>query len=470
MHPVDRRTFARWSLLTAAAAPLRAKAFAWELSAVRLLVQPAEQIGRLPSRALGFSTEKNTLIGGSFYVPANTDFSAICRQLGPQVLRVGGTHVDHTGWAPSGAAQGQSVSKTDLDVFAAYVRSLGWKVIYGLNLATASAAEAADEGRYAAKVLGDALLALELGNEPDLYVAHGDRRAGYSYTDFLREWHQHAAALRAVVPVAPLCGPGAFHAWQQYALPFAKDEGRGIELLTQHYYRMSGKRPGASLESLLDGLPDLFAEVQALVAAAARSGIPGGFRMVEANTFVGGGLPGVSDRTVSALWAIELLLRGAQLGMAGANFQIGPAGHSNSSIAMGPGPHVSQIRPELYGLMLVAGIGAGKMLAIQGPPVKGLSAFCIDTADSRRHVVLNNLTNSAVTSVSVDFAHAANSATTLLLEGDALLSPRCTLDGATLDPGAPGQVATQQVRGSGGVFEVSLPAASALRLSIALSL
>lgn len=466
MQRTDRRTLLRAVGFTAIAALLTNEKLMADQPPVRLAVQPGVRMGRLQPNSLGFSTEKNTLANGSFYVSANRDFSEICKLLGPQVLRVGGTHVDHTAWAPSGAGAGQAaVSRADLDVFAGYIHSLGWKVIYGLNLATATAAEAADEGRYAAEVLGDALLAFELGNEPDLYVTHSDRPAGYGYADFLREWRQHAAALRAVVHHAPICGPGAFHAWQEYALPFAKDEGGEISLLTQHYYRMSGKRPGATLASLLDGMPALFEEIEALVAAAARSGVPGGFRLVEANTFVGGGLPGVSDRAVSALWAIELALRGAQVGMAGVNFQIGPAAHSNSPIAMGPGPHVSDLRPELYGMLLVAGIGEGRMLGVRGVPPAGLSTYAIETADGQRHVVLNNMTDTAASSVTVEFATGSSMATSLLLSGDALLSPRCTLGGISLGTEAGRTPLTTSIQGRAGVFEVNVPAASALHLS-----
>lgn len=466
MQRVGRRIFVGMSASAAAFALLGAGKLMAEQPPVRLVVRPGVRLGRLQANSLGFSTEKNTLVNGNFYVPANRDFTGICKLLGPQVLRVGGTHVDHTAWAPSGGAVGQAaVSRADLDIFAGYLRSLGWKVIYGLNLATATAAEAADEGRYAAEVLGDTLLAFELGNEPDLYVVHGDRPAGYGYTDFLREWRQHADALRDAVPHAPLCGPGAFHAWQEYALPFAMDEGRQISLLTQHYYRMSGKRPGATLDSLLDGMPALFHEIEALVAAAARSGVPGGFRLVEANTFVGGGLPGVSDRAVSALWAIELTLRGSQSGMAGVNFQIGPAAHSNSSVTIGPGPHISEIRPECYGMLLVAGLTAGQMLGVQGVLPSGLSAFAIDTADNQRHVVLNNMTNTPAPSVTVDFASGTARATSLLLESQSLLSSRCTLGGITLGIDGRGTPSTKQIQGRAGVFQVSVPAASALHLS-----
>ena len=50
-----------------------------------------------------------------------------------------------------------------------------------------------------------------------------------------------------------------------------------------HYYRMSDKKPGATLNTLLDGLPDLCQEMRALVQAAVMNKIPYGFRMIETN-------------------------------------------------------------------------------------------------------------------------------------------------------------------------------------------
>jgi hypothetical protein len=55
--------------------------------------------------------------------------------------------------------------------------------------------------------------------------------------------------------------------------------------------------------------------------AAQQSGTP--WRMCEANSFSGGGLPGVSDTLIGALWTLDFMLLLAQQGCAGVNIETG---------------------------------------------------------------------------------------------------------------------------------------------------
>jgi hypothetical protein len=58
-----------------------------------------------------------------------------------------------------------------------------------------------------------------------------------------------------------------------------------------------------------------------LRVASARSHLP--WRMCEANSFSGGGLPGVSDTVVGALWTLDFLLLLARYGCSGVNIETG---------------------------------------------------------------------------------------------------------------------------------------------------
>jgi hypothetical protein len=468
---MDRRKFAQLSAGMVAGAlidstPARA------LSGVTVTVQPKEELGLLPSFGLGFSGEKHLIRVGRFYTPANKDFTALCNRLGPQVLRIGGTHVDHTKWDPKGrGGVDMTLSPADVKSFADYVHSIGWKVVYGVNMATTPAKETADEARYAADYLGDALVAFEIGNEPDLYVMHHDRASGYNYGTFLGEWKKYFSAIREAVPNARFSGPGAFGRWREYGIPFANDEAANIVLLTQHYYRMGGDKPGATMEALLSGMQDLFAEMQGMVSAASKNKIMYGFRMIETNTFVGGGLPDVSDRMVAALWTVAYALRAAEMGVNGLNFQIGPMHSSNSPLAMGADhPFVPEVRPEYYGMAFVADMGHGRMLrtSISGAPER-VTAYCMQTAQGERNIVLNNLTDKLVQGIRIDTASAAVKAGTMLLTGKSLLAKDCTLGGSKIGDQAQGDAKWDSLSGSAGIFTVDLPAASALRLRCAVA-
>jgi hypothetical protein len=56
---------------------------------------------------------------------------------------------------------------------AGFLRVLGWRLIYGLNLATGTAEEAAAEAAYVARAVGPQLLAFQIGNEPDGFALVG---------------------------------------------------------------------------------------------------------------------------------------------------------------------------------------------------------------------------------------------------------------------------------------------------------
>lgn len=93
------------------------------------------------------------------------------------MLRIGANQVDRSSW--NGVVEGLTpILPAQIDAFAAFVQATQWQVIYGVNLARNTPANAADEAAYVAERLGPSLLAWEIGNEPDLYVRHGYRPEG----------------------------------------------------------------------------------------------------------------------------------------------------------------------------------------------------------------------------------------------------------------------------------------------------
>lgn len=51
-------------------------------------------------------------------------------------------------------------------------------------------ANALSVARHAQSILGDHLLGLQLGNEPDLYASHQRRPANYSIADYFNDFHK----------------------------------------------------------------------------------------------------------------------------------------------------------------------------------------------------------------------------------------------------------------------------------------
>ena len=462
----DRRAFAQLvaGVVAASVLPPPLEAVAAPIS---VRVDRDRRLGRLAAFAFGFSMEKHLIGQRNFFSPSNEQFIGCCRVLGEQVFRIGGSHMDQVTWDPTGrGGDGRHTCPADVSAFAEFVKAVGWRVIYGLNLANGTPDTTAAEGKVVADALGDALIAFEIGNEPNLYVRHGLRPAGYDFPEFLAEWQAHARALRAAVANARISGPGAFNrGWKRFGIPFANELGRSLFMLTSHYYCANGKQPGATLQELLDDLPRLYDEVSTMVAAARNNGIPAGFRMVETNTFFGGGADGISDAAVSALWALEYGLRAAELGATGLNFQLGPASHSNTALAIAPG-RVAAVRPEFYGLAMLAQLGQGDMLetAVTATP-PGLTAHAVGTREGRVDLVLVNLTDQAKPDVQIATGQASQLETLWLRTRGLAAKQGITLGGAVIgtrgaDPAHWDTVANP----SRGGITMDVPAASAVCL------
>ena len=144
------------------------------------------------------------------------------------------------------------ITPANIDRLAAALRVLGWKLIYGLNLARGAPAEAADEAAYVANAVGANLLAFQIGNEPDGFGRWtGVRPASYDVSAYLAEWRTFHAAIRARVPGALFAGPDVSGA-TDWVAAFAEAMPEGLVLLTHHYYADGpAGAPHVSLAKLL---------------------------------------------------------------------------------------------------------------------------------------------------------------------------------------------------------------------------
>lgn len=418
----------------------------------------------LSSRFAGFSYEK-TRLTVPLFTPDNAAFASVLRLVGPGVLRIGANGVDTSSW--QGAVPGLTpITPAQVDAFCALMKAVGWQVVYGVNLAKSTPAAAADEAAFVAARLGSNLLAFEIGNEVDLYGGNGDRPSGWSYTAFLSEWQQVAAAIRASVPDAPLSGPATASSVNGYAVPFARDVGADVTLLTHHYYRANGKDPGSTLELLLAPDPALGPRLDTLVGAAAAHGIPGGFRMAECNSFYNGGAPNVSDAHGTALWVLDYLFTCALHGATGVNLHGGGNGPGYTPIGDASGVVVG-LRPEFHGVLLFANAAQGRALPATATPASpvNVTAYGVARTDGGRNVVVVNKDGGTAIDATVATGAAATAWESLLLTGPDLSSPTgTTLGGAAVAADGTWSPSTTRVTASGGVLRTRVPPASAVLL------
>ncbi len=294
---------------------------------VELTVHPGEAIAAVPANYTGLSYESAQLVHAGFFSPGNKELVALVRTLGRRgVLRIGGNTSAFTAWGtgqPTAALKdnlgygpdlGAKVQKQTpgmyvltplaIDNLHGFLQATGWGLIYGLNLRHGTPEKAADEAAYVAKTCGDALLALQFGNEPDLFNHESGSEAPgtrWSYDEFLGAWEAMYKAVHARVPHVPIAGPDcAFNA--EWVGRFARDTKGEVSLLTTHYYAEGPPTdPKMTIGYLLHPGEKLQKDVYDAMAAAKQAGLP--FRLTEGNSCYNGGKRGVSNTFASALWA-----------------------------------------------------------------------------------------------------------------------------------------------------------------------
>lgn len=291
------------------------------------------------------------------------DLVRLLRSLGPGVLRVGGATVDTQAvWSPGATALAPwahtRITAADLSAIGALARATGWRVLLAVNLGHYDPRGAAEEVQAARAALGHALIAVELGNEPDAFVRESLRSTGWGFARYAVEVSAYRRAIEALAPGVALAGPDAVNV--SSGLSWVKDEAARERpaLLTGHYYPLGRCQQYVPQTSdLLDpGLRVGESKALALLAGIGRSSaIP--LRVDETNNVACGGQPGVSDTFASALWALDYTVRAMDAGVAGINFHGNPAHPSSyaplaadSAQALEAGSLTA--KPEWYALLV----------------------------------------------------------------------------------------------------------------------
>jgi hypothetical protein len=456
-----------WSNPSPSAPP----AFSGPTVSVTVAVTQGTTVGHMGPGFVGLSYEKSHMTD-QFFTSDNAPLIAMCKLLGPSVVRIGGNSVDRTLWQPSALALGpssysSSIGTADVDDLEGFLQASGWMVIYGLNLKTSTAELASAEATYASGRLGSSVEAFEIGNEPDLY--------GETYAVWSAKWGSFASAIENAVPHAPLAGPATAGGGVYEAVELAHDEASVLTLLTQHYYRGAASTTSPAsviMAGLLSPDPGLISTLAQLSGATTANHTPLGFRLAEANSFFNHGSPGVSDAFGSALWAIDFLFDNAENGSNGANFHGGGAGQDGSTPFIYTPINelngvVTGAQPIFYGMLLVASTGGGSVLAttISVSDNLNVTAYAVATDGSTNVVIVNKDSTNGI-KASVNVGRSVATAAAVFLEGPSLLAlSGVTFAGAGISPaGAWTPMPAWTLPVAGDVVSVVVPAASALIL------
>lgn len=293
-------------------------------SAVSLKLAHAEPIP-IPDDFIGLGYEMSSVAPLGLLSAHNSRYVKLVKGLGAKgVIRVGGIVANYTRYEPNGTIKAEKqdtvITPASLDQFNGFLKDIGWTTIWSVNFAQGTVEEAVEEAKAVSAVLGESLLALEIGNEIENYSrgAKPFRSAPYTYETYRAEYTKWHDAIAKAVPGVRFAAPDTASnlEWPER---MAADAHGDVQLLTTHYYRTNQARGSADL--LVGPDPHLMDILERMHAASEKSGIP--WRLCETNSFSGGGRPGVSDTFLGALWTLDFLLLLAANRCAGVNIETG---------------------------------------------------------------------------------------------------------------------------------------------------
>lgn len=353
---------------------------------VRVSVEPARAGPVVGGRFIGLSFEASALPAMARNA-GRGNLVTLLRSIGPGMLRFGGSSVDTNtafsadGHAPAWAST--TIAPRDFDRLAVLARRTGWRVLLALPLGHYDPRAAAREAAAAARRLGPALAAFEIGNEPNTFWLSGLRPPTYGYLHYRSEVRAYRRAIAAAAPRVPIAGPDTAHAGDfGWLSAFARDQRPA--LLTPHHYPLDvcgGTLPTVA-QLLSTSLADDDARTISRFAAIGRAnGLR--VRIGETNNVGCRGHAGVSDTFAAALWALRYMLTIARAGVSGVTFHTLPDHCGGYSAICAPTEAEYrrgrlQAMPEWYALLLLrelAGTRLTRMSLSRRPPGLTVEAF-----------------------------------------------------------------------------------------------
>jgi hypothetical protein len=377
---------------------------------------PAPEAGgytRIPPSFLGFSQEwpwVNSLTG-SEHIFSIFDLLRNGKR-DPLILRIGGVdgdagydgifnpeHKDYND--PYSVMKRNSMANTSTEVVTLKNR-VGFRFIATVNLANRKPGLAQTQADLLRSSLGDSLLSLEIGNEPNYYKSHVPQYWPNSetfYSDILTEFESFTHSLACQKNCA---GP----AWGWIGLNpdmmrnYLRRTADKLNFVTVHYYKSAYKpnQPGNdTAETLLQDTDVITKWIRPQIKVSREFSVP--LRISESNAVSGGGHDGVSNSFAAALWTLDTCLSMAAEGVAGIDFHQGsyryamyervPRGSGNPEDF--PLYQNYRVQPSFYGMLFfqIANRDESdiRQLAIDpGLKVKGYQLF---SKEGSRTVLVN---------------------------------------------------------------------------------
>ncbi|SCB74952.1 Glycosyl hydrolase family 79, N-terminal domain [Pseudarthrobacter enclensis] len=410
-------------------------------------VSDQETGSSLPQGMAGISLEATDLADPDLSRD-NTSMVKLLSEVDGPVLRFGGNAVDRRFfWTSSGekapssykgdkAHPVRAVGPDDLNRLNGLLQATDARVALTVDLGHYDPVRAADMAKHAQSILGDRLLSITIGNEPNGYGTNGLRPGGYTPEDYVKELQAYAEEIHAVAPNVAIAGPGAYS--QAWWGPFIEADIPQKKIFTFHNYPLyscDGKTdPTASptIANLMSPLMHQRAEdyQKAALNAAKEAGLE--TWLPETGIAACPGSNETSRTHASALWTADYVLNAARLGITRIGF------HSSLLTCMG-GPPMSMLcsggaylqpngefkaRANFFGLAIVSDLEGGKFVDTQSSGGGLAFSYGLKNSDGSTSLVIVNQNDPAV---------AAQTDIKITLPGQPLTGTMTQLSGPSFD-------------------------------------
>lgn len=277
---------------------------------------------------IGISFE-STVLADRRLDPGASNLDDLLKSLGSPALRFGGNELDRRlFWTSDHASPSKSdqvvATPEDLKRLKRLVDVTGSTVTMGIPLGAYAPKQGVDMAVHAVDILGDSLVGLAIGNEPNGYkvkdVPNGAVRGDdWNKEKYVQQLEAYAKAIHEKRPDAPIIGPDVYDgAWMD---AFAHSDVKKKTAISQHWYQLpaceSEKIPGRGpqAQNLVDPLAKKAAKKNLGIGKdhADDAGLPLWLEETGPTS-----CPGTNDTSLtiaSALWAADFTLHAAQLGV-----------------------------------------------------------------------------------------------------------------------------------------------------------
>lgn len=295
-------------------------------------VAPTDGATALATTNVGLSFEASDL-ADERWDPDKSTLDELVVELDQPSLRFGGNSIDRRVWwtstgepAPDWAEV--TLTPADFERLGKFAEATDATVTLAVDLGHNDPQRAADYVFYAKQSLGDRLIAIAIGNEPNGFALASQpqyqiRPDGYSPQMFIAEATPYEQAIHARVPGIAIVGPGAFDApwWRA----FAEAKLPNTAALGQHWYPLWScdgvKEPRAAPTAANLASPWLHERANFILGMGLQTGATYGLPVWLEETGPTS-CPGTNDSSrthAQALWTADFALNTALLGVQRAN-------------------------------------------------------------------------------------------------------------------------------------------------------